>query len=379
MKKGGDSGPAVVPGSERRQPDHRCRHRPRRLADASRKRGLAALGRRDRRDQGLDRPGGQEPRPTSVRSPTRATTGRFNRLLDPAVPAAAQLGDARGLGPEPDRRVPGRRTSQTRTEAAAGRRPGHLDSPRCLDLTGLVPAPKMVRALRGRSQRSSLRGAGRPAAGQPAIRRALGPALDGRLAVQRLGRLRRRGAREPAPYLAMARLDRRVAQSRPALRPHDRRHAGRRRDRPLRRRRPRAPPASWSATGTSSIATSGWRTPSSTPPRRFWASRSIAPSATITSTTRSPRPTTTPSARSSSRTRFAPTPCRASPIPPRPAWCGSSTASRPRRRSCFERGDEKRPVKEKPLAPSVPRISSSRPGSARSAGCRCRPKPFTPA
>ena len=77
---------------------------------------------------------------------------------------------------------------------------------------------------------------------------------------------------------------------------------------------PRAP-ASWRATGTSSIATSGWKTRSNIPPKRSWASRSTARSATITSTTRSPRPTITRSGLSSSRTRFAPTRCRGSPTP----------------------------------------------------------------
>ena len=47
--------------------------------------------------------------------------------------------------------------------------------------------------------------------------------------------------------------------------------AGRRRGRARRPRRPSAPPASWSATGTSSTATSGSTPPSSTRPRRSWA------------------------------------------------------------------------------------------------------------
>ena len=71
-----------------------------------------------------------------------------------------------------------------------------------------------------------------------------------------------------------------------------------------------APPASWSATGISSIATSGWKTPSNIPPRRSWASPSIARNATITSTTRSPRPTITPSARF-----FEPYAVRTDPVP----------------------------------------------------------------
>ena len=75
------------------------------------------------------------------------------------------------------------------------------------------------------TNRRRLREGRRSAAGQSRVRRALGPALDGRLAVQRLGRLGPAGARQPAAYLALARLDRRVAQSRPAVRSHGRRDA----------------------------------------------------------------------------------------------------------------------------------------------------------
>ena len=86
------------------------------------------------------------------------------------------------------------------------------------------PAPhaRGAACLPGRRIAGRLREGRRSPAGQSALRRALGPALDGRLAVQRLGRLGQAGPRQPAAYLALARLDRRVAQSRQALRPHGR-------------------------------------------------------------------------------------------------------------------------------------------------------------
>ncbi len=213
---------------ERREPDHRRGHGRATAGACLRK----ARDRRFRPRRSADSRRGstREPRalPTSFRSPTRGATGRFNRFGGRRCLLRALLGRRCEMGPEPDRRVPGRGASQAWAQATAGRRSGHADPPR-------VPRPDRAGAepgggprVRGRSQRSSLRGTRRPAARQSRIRRALGAALDGRLALQRLGRLRRRGPREPASHLAMARLDRRVAQSRPALRPHDRRHAGRR-------------------------------------------------------------------------------------------------------------------------------------------------------
>ena len=85
-----------------------------------------------------------------------------------------------------------------------------------LDLIGLPPTAGGVARLSSRSLTGRLREGGGPAAGQPALRRALGPPLDGRLALQRLVRLprRQRGPRQPAAHLALARLDHRVAQRR---------------------------------------------------------------------------------------------------------------------------------------------------------------------
>ena len=86
-----------------------------------------------------------------------------------------------------------------------------------------------TRFLRTTSPRR-LREGRRSAARRSALRRAMGPALDGHLALQRLGRLdgRQADARQPAAHLALARLDRRVAQRRQGLRPHGRGDARRR-------------------------------------------------------------------------------------------------------------------------------------------------------
>ena len=107
-----------------------------------------------------------------------------------------------------------------------------------LDLVGLPPTREELHAFLADSVARRLREGRRPAAGQPAVRRAVGPALDGRLAVQRLGRLRPAGPRQPAAHLALARLDHRVAQRRQGLRPHGPRDARR----PTSCRRPIATP-----------------------------------------------------------------------------------------------------------------------------------------
>ena len=106
---------------------------------------------------------------------------------------------------------------------------------------------------------------------QPAIRRALGPALDGRVALQRLVRLQAGSPQQRAAHLAVARLDHRIAQRRQRLRPDgaSRCWPATSSRRPIRTRCGR--PASSSATGTSSIATRGSKTPSSTRPRHFSA------------------------------------------------------------------------------------------------------------
>ena len=102
----------------------------------------------------------------------------------------------------------------------------------------------------------------------PRLRRALGPALDGHLALLRLVGPRRGAPQQPEAHLALARLDRRVAQRRQGLRPDDPRDArGRRSSTPTTATRC-APPASWPGSTSSSTATPGWTSRSSTRPRR---------------------------------------------------------------------------------------------------------------
>ena len=213
MKKGGDSGPAIEPGSS----DDSL------IIDAvtgsdgwrmpPESEGSPLSAERDRPTQGLDRPRGQEPsrraaaaRPAAALVVSAATAARrFLLRLHSGTPR-------NGSGTRSTRSWP-RNIANTACKPRPAADPATLVRRVCLDLTGLVPSPEMVRAFVADPSDRSLRGTGRPAARQPGIRRALGTALDGRLALQRLGRLRCRGARKPAAYLAMARLDRRVAQS----------------------------------------------------------------------------------------------------------------------------------------------------------------------
>ena len=85
------------------------------------------------------------------------------------------------------------------------------------DLIGLPPTPEEVEAFVARSGSRSLRSAGRSAARQPPLRRALGPALARRGALRRHAWLRQGQAARPR--LALSRLCDRRLQRRQALRP----------------------------------------------------------------------------------------------------------------------------------------------------------------
>ncbi len=137
-----------------------------------------------------------------------------------------------------------------------------------LDLIGLPPTPRGSDGLRRRPLAGRLRAGRRSAAGLAAVRRALGPALDGHLALLRLVGPRRRGAQQPEAHLALARLDRRVAQRRQGLRPDAAGDA--RRGRVVSRTTSTgcAAPASWRGITSSSTAIAGWKRRSNTPPRR---------------------------------------------------------------------------------------------------------------
>ena len=162
----------------------------------------------------------------------------FAAVERPPVPARPELGGGR--------RSPRSMRSSTVAQASRGLhfrpeaskesllRRVHLDS----DRPG--PHPGGARGLPRGCVRGRLRKPGRSPARRPAARRALGPPLDGHLAVQRLGRLERWQAdpRQPAAHLAVARLDRRVARGRHRLRPDGDRHARRGRACPGRYLRP---------------------------------------------------------------------------------------------------------------------------------------------
>ena len=175
-----------------------------------------------------------------------------------------------GLGPQPDRRLPRRRVDEARASRRSRRADKRLLLRRVyLDLIGLPPTPRAsCDAFLADTSPDAYEKVVDRLLASPAVRRALGPALDGRLALQRLVRPRRRGPQQPAAHLALARLDRRVAQRRQGLRPDGPRDARRRRavPRPTRARCGR--PASSPGSTSSSTATPGWTRRSSTRPRR---------------------------------------------------------------------------------------------------------------
>ena len=266
--EGGDCGPGDRAGQVGRELTHCNAHR-RVRARACRPRMKA---RRSTAEQiALSRSGSTKARTRrrKRRRPIRAITGRISRQCGQPFRKSQNAAWVRNpvdaflaAGHESHGLVAGASGGQGDAAAARVSRPDR-------------PAADARRA-RGVSRRrlaERLRRGRRPAAGQPAVWRALGPALDGRVALQRLGRLQGGNPRQRAAHLAVARLDRRVAQRRQRLRPDGRGDARRRRARADRSRTRCGPPAFWSATGTSSTATPGSRTRSSTRPRRFSASR----------------------------------------------------------------------------------------------------------
>ena len=143
----------------------------------------------------------------------------------------------------PDRRVPGPRAREQTGTGCRSPRPSRNVLLRrvYLDLIGLPPTREQLHAFLADPS---------PAAYEQVVDRLLaspqygerwGTALDGRLALQRLVRPPRRAGRaqQLRPDLALARLDRPLAQRGQGLRPDDPRDAGRRRDRADRRGQPR--------------------------------------------------------------------------------------------------------------------------------------------
>ena len=188
-----------------RRPDRR-----RRITNAAG--GRAARRRPDRPDPGLDRR--RRPRP-GRRGPPAVSGGP----LGVPGPGSAIGSNRRRPGPgrEPDRRLPGRRARASRARPRGGGRPRDAPPPGRARPDRARPDARAIADVPDRRSTRRLRPSRRPPARLAGLRRALGAALDGRLAVQRLGRLWSGGPREPAPHLAMARLDRRVPQRRRRL------------------------------------------------------------------------------------------------------------------------------------------------------------------
>ena len=246
-----------------------------------------------------------------------------------------------------------------------------------LDLVGMPPTPEELRAFLADDSRRRLRARGRPPAGQPAVRRALGPALDGRLALQRLGRLRGRSAREPAAHLALARLDRRIAQRRPALRRDD-------------------PPRCWPPTSCARQPrrSAGHRLSGaqlvSLQSQRLAGSHGRAHLEGVPGHHAQLRPlprshvrpdpadrSTISSGRSSSRTTCAPIACPARATPSTTGLVRAFDAKADAPTYLFVRGNEAQPDKEHPLPPGVPRCARAATplGSSRS---RSPPEQYYP-
>ena len=110
----------------------------------------------------------------------------YRPLAQPAVPAVKDA----ALGPQPDRRLRPRQARSAGHEALARGRPADADPPRHFDLTGLPPTPEEVEGVRRRRVARRLREARRPPARLPALRRAVGAALDRRRPLRRDARPR---------------------------------------------------------------------------------------------------------------------------------------------------------------------------------------------
>ena len=249
MRTGGDGGPAVVAGksAESLLIDAVTGGEDWRMPPEGE--GAAALGRGDRAAEGVDRRRGAGPRRDGARRPPHALG------LPDAGPARGPRGRGRGLGPQPDRRVPRRRARGARAQAAPRRRQGDAPPPRLPRPDRPAPDARGAARLPRRPLPGRLREGRRSPARQPAVRRALGPALDGRLAVQRLGRLSaRRSARASRTSGAGATGSSSRSTPTRATTGWSSRCSPPTRSRPTTPRRS-APPASSSATGTSSTAT----------------------------------------------------------------------------------------------------------------------------
>ena len=220
-RKGGDSGPAVVPG----KPDESLLIEAVRFTDEALKmppegklpaetiadlERWVAMGAPDPRGEAAPRPAA-----TSWQEVLRDRR-RWWSLQPARRPEVAEVKDAGWSAHPVDRFLLAglERAGLTPAEPADRRT---LIRRLGLVLTGLPPTPRRGRGLRARRVPRRLRGAGGPAAGLAALRRALGPALAGRRPVLRDAR-QRVELRGP-PRLALPRLPHPRLQRRRPLRP----------------------------------------------------------------------------------------------------------------------------------------------------------------
>ena len=227
LLRGGDTGPAVVPGKGGESLlIQAIRHEdglemPPEEAEARRPgdRRLRALGGHGRPVPGLGR-----------RAGPRLDDARRHWAFQPVTKAEPPDGPRRGLGPDPGRRL---RPGEARSDAAG--RPPRRPSRRELDPPGHVRPDRPAadarggRGLRRRPVARRLRAGGRPAARQPALRRAVGAALARRGPVRGDRGVRVRPAHPRR--LAVPRLRDRLPEPRQAVRPLPDRADRRRRDR----------------------------------------------------------------------------------------------------------------------------------------------------
>src|ERR1051326_7496055 len=96
------------------------------------------------------------------------------------------------VGTQSHRRLRGRRAKRAEADTAAGGSEGGPAPPGVSRPDRAFAYARGTAGLRGGHLDRRLRKGGGPAAGGPALRRTLGPALDGYLALQRLGRVERR-------------------------------------------------------------------------------------------------------------------------------------------------------------------------------------------
>ena len=208
--EGGDTGPAVVPGKSgeslliqaiRHEDGLEMPPKKPRLSDAT----IADF------EKWVDagRPVLGRGRCPAIRRRRRLEQAREHWAFQPVKKAVPPTVARRGLGDEPDRRLRPREARRARLASRAAGRARRMAPPRHVRPDRPAADARGGRGVRGRPSPRRRRAGGRSAAGQPALRRALGAALA------RRGPLRRdRGLRIRPPHprrLAVPRLRHRLA------------------------------------------------------------------------------------------------------------------------------------------------------------------------